>query len=253
MRSLATPLIRRRQAAVVLLIALVLSSSFGRVVSAQTTKRLAWDEASPATVTGFDVTVDGTKTDYGRTPFNTDGSCNCSIPLPFSTGRHVMSVTAYNASGQTTSQNFIVGPTANAGGPYAGQAGATVTVSGAASTDSLGPITSYSWHWGDGSSDTATTAASASHVYAAAGTFTVTLTVSDAFPANHSASTTAVISAAPPPGTPGSPNPATGATGVALHPTLTWTAAGGTSFRTVATDKPSSAIAIVRRWPPKTA
>jgi len=201
-----------------------------RVVSAQTTRSLAWDDASPSSAQGFAVTVDGVRTDLGTTPLRSDGSCNCSIPLPFSSGRHVVSVTAYNSSAESTSSPFVVGPTANAGGPYTAQAGTTLVVSGAGSTDSTGSISGYVWHWGDGSSDTTSTTPLASHIYAAPGTYAITLTVGDAFPASDSASTTATIGAPAPPGSPGTPNPASGATGLTLTPTLTWTATGGTSF-----------------------
>ncbi len=67
-------------------------------------------------------------------------------------------------------------PTARAGGPYTGTAGAALTLSGAGSTDADGTIASYAWTFGD---NTSGTGASPSKTYAAAGTFTATLTVTD--------------------------------------------------------------------------
>ena len=55
--------------------------------------------------------------------------------------------------------------------------GRAVSVDGAASTDSEGPIASYAWNWGDGTA--AGSGATASHTYAADGTYTITLTVTD--------------------------------------------------------------------------
>ncbi len=57
----------------------------------------------------------------------------------------------------TTTANISpanVAPTANAGGPYSGTAGVSITVTGAASSDSDGTISTYRWNWGDGTSDT---------------------------------------------------------------------------------------------------
>jgi hypothetical protein len=52
--------------------------------------------------------------------------------------------------------------------------------------------------------------------------------VTDDFPASHTVTTTAAIVG--PPGTPASPMPANGATGVTTAPLLTWTASGATSY-----------------------
>jgi PKD domain len=197
----------------------------------QTSPLLAWDEDPTAIVMGFAITVDGTRTDYGLTPRQSDGTCNCSVPLPFSSGRHTVTVIAYNSSGETASPPFIVGPTSNPGGPYSGIAGSPLSVSGANSTDNIGTITTYTWKWGDGSADSAGASATASHTFASAGTFTITLTVNDDFGANHSATTTATIAAsAQMPGMPSSPNPANGATAIGMTPTLTWTDSGATSY-----------------------
>jgi len=197
----------------------------------QTGPRLAFDEDPTASVTGFAVTVDGVRTGYGLTPRQSDGTCNCSVPLPFSSGRHTVAVIAYNPSGESSSPPFIIGPTANPGGPYSGQAGTAIAVSGATSTDNVGTITSYTWKWGDGTANTSSASSTASHVYANAGSFTITLTVADDFAASHSATTAATITTPLlPPGTPSSPNPANGATGVSNNPSLTWSAMGATTY-----------------------
>jgi PKD repeat protein len=164
---------------------------------AQTGPTLAWDEDSLAYVTGYKVIVDGgAPVDYGLTPLAADGSCGCTLtPAPFVLGsRHTVVVSAYNPFGETPSANIVIGPTANAGGPYSGQVGTALTVTGAASTDQTGTISSYSWNWGDGSSSSTTSAsATASHIYNAAGLFTVTLTVTDGDGAASVATTTATV------------------------------------------------------------
>src|SRR4051812_21457727 len=92
--------------------------------SAQTqTRRLAWDEDPTAIVTGFAVSVDGVRTDYGLTPRQADGSCGCSITLPFTSGNHVIVVSAYNFFGEAFSNAMTVAPIAAPGGPYVGQTG----------------------------------------------------------------------------------------------------------------------------------
>ena len=70
-------------------------------------------------------------------------------------------------------------PVADAGGPYSGIAGITVSVDGSASSDSDGSIETYSWDWDDGTPDTTSTFAPAIHTYITGGTYTVTLTVTD--------------------------------------------------------------------------
>src|SRR5438876_8294925 len=69
---------------------------------------LAWDEDPAAAITGFAVTVDGVRSDYGMTPLATGGTCGCSIPLPFTNGRHIVVVSAYNADGEGLSPPFVV-------------------------------------------------------------------------------------------------------------------------------------------------
>jgi subtilase family serine protease len=83
------------------------------------------------------------------------------------------------ASASTTATIWNRPPTADAGGPYSGEAGTSLIVSAAGSTDADGNIASYRWSWGDGSADTTVTSATASHVYQAAGDYTISLVVTD--------------------------------------------------------------------------
>jgi hypothetical protein len=82
-------------------------------------------------------------------------------------------------------------PTANAGGPYTGLAGASIAFDGRGSRDSNGTIASYRWEWGDGTS--AGSGATSTHTYASAGTYTVRLTVTDNAGATGTATTTATV------------------------------------------------------------
>ena len=61
---------------------------------------LAWDQ-DPTDVTGYAVTMDGVRVDYGLAPVASDGTCGCAVALPFSTGTHILVVSAYNAVGET--------------------------------------------------------------------------------------------------------------------------------------------------------
>ncbi|KGJ87745.1 collagenase [Colwellia psychrerythraea] len=78
------------------------------------------------------------------------------------------------SDGSTTPNNAA--PSANANGPYAGQAGEVINFTSNGSVDSDGSIVSYSWNFGDG---TTGTGANASHSYANANNYTATLTVTD--------------------------------------------------------------------------
>jgi len=66
-------------------------------------------------------------------------------------------------------------PVADAGGPYAGTTGVSLSFDGSGSTDDNG-ISSYDWDFGDGTSGTGV---SPSHTYTTGGVYTVTLTVTD--------------------------------------------------------------------------
>ena len=84
-------------------------------------------------------------------------------------------------------------PVANANGAYSGTENIAVSFSSAGSSDSEGPIASYSWNFGDGNTSTL---ANPTHTYAAANTYNVTLTVTDSDGTTASSSTTATIQAA---------------------------------------------------------
>jgi hypothetical protein len=200
--------------------------AFAYNAQAQTSRLLMWDEASA--VTGFAVTVDDVRTDYGTAPLASDGTCGCAVAAWFIGARHIVVIRAYNAYGETSSPPFVVGPTANPGGPYQSQVNSAMTVSAAASVDQTSAIANYAWKWGDGSPDSASASVAASHTYSAAGTYTITLTVTDNDGATHSATTTAAITA--PPSVPTSPSPPTGATSVGTNVTLTWSAGGATGY-----------------------
>ncbi len=167
---------------------------FSVVAHAQTTARLAWDETTSSTVTGYSVTVDGVRQDYGLTPVGSLGACGCSIPITFSGGTHTIAVGAYNSVGETLSAPLTVGPIASPGGPYAGTVGTALFVDGSASSHPAGTIVAYVWKWGDGASTASSSSATASHTYATAGAFTITLTVTDNAGSTASATTTATVS-----------------------------------------------------------
>ena len=94
----------------------------------------------------------------------------------------------------TISENGPVNtpPVADAGGPYTGTAGTSVTFNGSGSMDADGNIVSYAWDFGDSMTGSGV---SQSHTYAAAETYTVTLTVTDNDGASSMTTTTATISA----------------------------------------------------------
>ena len=64
----------------------------------------------------------------------------------------------------------------DAGGPYRGVVGRTVTFDGSGSSDPDGIVVTYRWDFGDGAT---ATGATPSHTYSTAGSFTVSLNVTD--------------------------------------------------------------------------
>jgi PKD repeat protein len=83
-------------------------------------------------------------------------------------------------------------PVADAGGPYAGTEGQSISLNGSGSSDSDGTIVSYEWDFGDDSP--LEYGQSVSHTYNQGGIFTVTLTVTDNEGASDVDTTTADIS-----------------------------------------------------------
>ncbi len=142
-------------------------------------------------VTGFAVTIDGTRTDYGLSPA-TGGLCGCSIGVPFVGGYHTFTVTAYNGSTSATSTTYTVGPAASAGGPYNVTLGSAISANAGGSSNPFGSIAQYAWNWGDGTTSTSTSATT-SHTYTKAGSFTVKLTITDASGATATSTTTATV------------------------------------------------------------
>lgn len=84
-----------------------------------------------------------------------------------------------------------IAPVANAGGPYTGTEGTSVSLNGSASSDPRGAPLTYSWNFGDGSP--AGSGATPSHAYADNGTYTVSLTVANPSGATNTATSTASI------------------------------------------------------------
>ena len=105
-----------------------------------------------------------------------------TLSLPLTTSPETFIVTAddfgqvsesneSNNTRTTTATATAVPVVAEAGGPYSGTVGTSVSFSG---TGSSGPITAYFWSFGDG---TSTQGITVSHSYSVAGTYTVSLTV----------------------------------------------------------------------------
>jgi len=80
-------------------------------------------------------------------------------------------------------------PTADAGGPYSGNAGSVISFTGSASGGTP-PYTSYSWNFGDGSTSNQQ---NPTHTYSSGGTYNAQLTVQDSTGATASDSATVNI------------------------------------------------------------
>ncbi len=131
-------------------------------------------------------------------------------------GNHTLTARATDTNNQTTTSSGVLvtvnlAPVADAGGPYTGTAGVTVNVTGLASTDSDGSISTYAWSWGDGTTTPASSFAPAIHTYATGGTFTITLTVTDNDGTTDTDTATVIVTANAAP-TVSVTNPTSGAT-----------------------------------------
>ncbi|MBA2686501.1 MAG: PKD domain-containing protein [Gemmatimonadaceae bacterium] len=94
-------------------------------------------------------------------------------------GNYTVTVTVSDGAGSSSSSaavTVLAAPTAAINGPFRSVEGSSVSMSGAASTDVDGTISSYAWNFGDG---TTGTGASVSHTYVQDGNYTVTLLVTD--------------------------------------------------------------------------
>ena len=116
-------------------------------------------------------------------------------------GTYTVTLTVTNTDNLTatasTSANISApaqAPTAVAGGPYSGVAGAAIAFNGAASTDPKSETLAYSWNFGDGGTGSGATP---THTYTAAGTYAVMLTVTNTDKLSATASATATVTAAP--------------------------------------------------------
>lgn len=82
--------------------------SFVGFVTSSSAATLMWDHPAPSTVTGYAVTVDGVRTDYGLSVAGSGGACSCSATIPLAAGTHTIVVTAYSTAGQTASAPLTV-------------------------------------------------------------------------------------------------------------------------------------------------
>ncbi len=96
-------------------------------------------------------------------------------------GEHTVTLTVTDLDLETDQDSTPVSingpPSANAGGPYAGEAGSPITFDGSGSSDGGGGSLTYAWDFGDGHVGSGEMPG---HAYATGGSFTVTLRVTDA-------------------------------------------------------------------------
>ncbi|MEN3337502.1 MAG: hypothetical protein V7647_1178, partial [Acidobacteriota bacterium] len=129
-------------------------------------------------VFGAGITVNSTTVQSATTLI-----ANITIAATAATGPRSVGVTSTNQ--QAIAPNaFVVSPvapanrnpSASAGGPYSGLAGAPIQFHGTGEDPDVGDTLAYGWVFGDGGT---ATGPSPAHTYAAAGAFTATLTVTD--------------------------------------------------------------------------
>ena len=125
----------------------------------------------------------------------------CTYPA---VGTYTVSLTVTDSGGATDTDTATVtvgndAPTATAGGPYSGDEGVAITLSGSGSTDPGGALVSYAWDCDtDGVTDVTDTVPTADCTYGNQGSFTATLTVTDDDGATNSATATVnVVNVAP--------------------------------------------------------
>ncbi|MCI0545541.1 MAG: PKD domain-containing protein, partial [Actinobacteria bacterium] len=132
-----------------------------------------WDFGDGATATG--AVVVHTYPVEGTYPVRLDVTDNCGSVSTCQTAVHV-------------STNLP--PICDAGGPYSGEVGTAIAMSGAGSSDPDGTIVVYRWNFGDGQTAFGVIQ---HHSYTLSGTYTVTLTVVDDEAASATCTTTAVV------------------------------------------------------------
>lgn len=98
----------------------------------------------------------------------------------------------FDTPGCNVNENQNTPPTAYSNGSYLGTVNNSISFSSAGSSDTEGPIVSYSWNFGDGK---ISTLMNPSHTYTAVGDYNVELTVTDSDGATDTVVTTASISA----------------------------------------------------------
>ncbi|MDO8751562.1 MAG: PKD domain-containing protein [Dehalococcoidia bacterium] len=156
-----------------------------------------------------------------------DGNLGTGAELPvatLSTGVHVITLKATDSQANQAQDSVTIyvgtqapadlpegSPTANPGGPYTGQALASIAFNGAGSTDPESQALTYQWDFGDGQTGTGATP---SHAYAVGGTYLVSLTVTDPTALSHAQTTLAMVQQAEPTPTP-TPIPGLTVVGVA--------------------------------------
>jgi PKD repeat protein len=118
----------------------------------------------------------------GSTLYFADSASQHLFSVAFTGGQAAGTPTVADSSFNWTSHGAFVVSGAPVVGPTAAFSATCVLLTcsfdASASTDTLGPITGYSWTWGDGQSSQDTTPTD-THVFASDGTYPVTLTVTD--------------------------------------------------------------------------
>ncbi|HEX7019740.1 MAG TPA: PKD domain-containing protein, partial [Gemmatimonadaceae bacterium] len=124
----------------------------------------------------------------------TGGTFTCTVAL--TGGANMIALAATDRAGNAAQAQLPLVYTANAkpvarpGGPYNGETGTPLSLSGAESSDPEGQALTYAWTFGDGATGTG---AAVTHTYQNPGVFSVELTVRDVEGGTSTASTTATI------------------------------------------------------------
>ena len=124
-------------------------------------------------------------TGTGVTPTHT-----YTAPATYNVSLTVTNSSNLTATATTTAIIAAQPPTANAGGPYNGGIGATISFNGKGSSDPQGEPLTYAWNFGDG---TTGTGAISTHAYTAPQTYNVSLTVTNTSNLTATTTTTATI------------------------------------------------------------